>query len=87
MSEINKNETKGEQPRKAGPGEGIRSMKATWAFRALNFELYAKPSESKNDFYLFSLIIILTFRYCHYDHRNYINNKCVWLHRIYESHL
>lgn len=25
------------------PGEGIRSMKSTMAFRAINFELYAKP--------------------------------------------
>lgn len=25
------------------PGEGIRSMKTSQAFRALNFELYAKP--------------------------------------------
>lgn len=30
---------------KAAPGEGIRSMRATYAFRAINFELYAKPSE------------------------------------------
>lgn len=47
----NKNEPKikiPEEPRKAAPGEGIRSMKATYAFRAINFELYAKPSELKN---------------------------------------
>lgn len=25
------------------PGEGIRSMRSTTAFRAINFELYAKP--------------------------------------------
>lgn len=36
-----------EEPRKAAPGEGIRSMRATYAFRAINFELYAKPSKSK----------------------------------------
>lgn len=40
------NKTVPEEPRKAGPGEGIRSMKSTWAFRAINFELYAKPSKS-----------------------------------------
>lgn len=34
-----------EEPKKAAPGEGIRSMRATYAFRAINFELYAKPSE------------------------------------------
>jgi hypothetical protein len=33
------------EPVKAAPGDGIRSMKATYAFRAINFELYAKPSE------------------------------------------
>jgi hypothetical protein len=27
----------------AAPGEGIRSMKVSGVFRALNFELYAKP--------------------------------------------
>ncbi|XP_021954585.1 small integral membrane protein 8 [Folsomia candida] len=27
------------------PGEGIRSMKTSNAFRALNFELYAKPNK------------------------------------------
>lgn len=50
MTESTKNETKGfpEQQKKAGPGEGIRSMRATWAFRALNFELYAKPSKNEN---------------------------------------
>lgn len=32
------------EPIKAAPGDGIRSMKATYAFRAINFELYAKPS-------------------------------------------
>lgn len=25
------------------PGEGLRSMKSTTAFRVINFELYAKP--------------------------------------------
>lgn len=28
------------------PGEGIRSMRSTTAFRAINFELYAKPVSS-----------------------------------------
>jgi hypothetical protein len=28
---------------KQTPGEGIRSLKTSAAFRALNFELYAKP--------------------------------------------
>lgn len=45
MSNNSKNETKvAEEPRKSEPGEGIRSMRSTTAFRALNFELYAKPS-------------------------------------------
>ncbi|KAI8429789.1 hypothetical protein MSG28_000325 [Choristoneura fumiferana] len=26
------------------PGEGIRSMRSTTAFRVVNFELYAKPN-------------------------------------------
>lgn len=29
------------------PGEGIRSMKTTSLFRAVNFELYAKPVSKK----------------------------------------
>lgn len=28
---------------KAAPGDGIRSMRSTTLFRAVNFELYAKP--------------------------------------------
>lgn len=28
---------------KAKPGDGIRSLQSTTVFRALNFELYAKP--------------------------------------------
>lgn len=28
---------------KAEPGDGLRSLKSTTAFRAINFELYAKP--------------------------------------------
>ncbi|CAG9783065.1 unnamed protein product [Diatraea saccharalis] len=29
---------------KPKPGEGIRSMQSTTAFRVINFELYAKPN-------------------------------------------
>ncbi|EDV97921.1 small integral membrane protein 8 [Drosophila grimshawi] len=29
----------------AKPGEGIRSMRSTTAFRLINFELYAKPNK------------------------------------------
>lgn len=51
------------EPRKAGPGEGIRSMRSTWAFRTLNFELYAKPSKSSfhllSDFKLISIFCCL----------------------------
>lgn len=32
-----------EQKPKYQPGEGIRSMQSTTLFRAVNFELYAKP--------------------------------------------
>jgi hypothetical protein len=35
------------------PGEGIRSLKTTSVFRAVNFELYAKPV-SCHKLYLFS---------------------------------
>lgn len=45
MSENKKIETKAPEPHKPTPGEGIRSMKSTTAFRAINFELYAKPSK------------------------------------------
>ncbi|XP_031635802.1 small integral membrane protein 8 [Contarinia nasturtii] len=33
-----------DNPPKYQPGEGIRSMKSTTLFRAVNFELYAKPN-------------------------------------------
>ena len=41
-----KSKTKGaveEEPVKSEPGEGLRSVKTTNVFRAVNFELYAKP--------------------------------------------
>lgn len=31
------------EQQKYQPGEGIRSMRSTGVFRAVNFELYAKP--------------------------------------------
>lgn len=34
---------KPEKPKQHQPGEGIRSMRSTTLFRAVNFELYAKP--------------------------------------------
>lgn len=34
---------KPEKPQQHQPGEGIRSMRSTTLFRAVNFELYAKP--------------------------------------------
>lgn len=36
-------QTPAEKPKQYNPGEGIRSMKSTTVFRAINFELYAKP--------------------------------------------
>lgn len=44
----NKNDTPIEKEipiRKAQPGEGIRSLKSSYAFRIINPELYVKPSE------------------------------------------
>lgn len=47
---------KGEKPpekleqHKYQPGEGIRSMRSTGVFRAVNFELYAKPVSDKSDY-------------------------------------
>ena len=32
-----------EEPIKSEPGEGLRSVQTTNVFRAVNFELYAKP--------------------------------------------
>lgn len=40
-----KNEVKPEKPIVANAGAGIRSMRSTFAFRMINYELYAKPSE------------------------------------------
>ena len=31
--------------RKSAPGDGIRSLKSSYAFRLINYELYVKPSE------------------------------------------
>ncbi|XP_049286068.1 small integral membrane protein 8 [Anopheles funestus] len=33
-----------EKPKEHAPGDGIRSMRSTNVFRAINFELYAKPN-------------------------------------------
>lgn len=38
VTENIKSETRTQQP-----GDGIRSLRSTMAFRAINFELYAKP--------------------------------------------
>lgn len=49
------------------PGDGIRSMKSTMAFRAINFELYAKPV-SRFSNYLDNRISIRNFtEYRHND--------------------
>jgi hypothetical protein len=39
----NSNEPK--ETRKPQPGEGIRSLRSSYAFRMINYELYAKPSK------------------------------------------
>lgn len=31
--------------RKSAPGDGIRSLKSSYAFRLINYELYVKPSK------------------------------------------
>lgn len=42
MSEASQKPPKAQAPANA-PGDGIRSMRSTNVFRAINFELYAKP--------------------------------------------
>lgn len=42
MSEASQKPKKTQAPANA-PGDGIRSMRSTNVFRAINFELYAKP--------------------------------------------
>ncbi|KAL0106578.1 hypothetical protein PUN28_016343 [Cardiocondyla obscurior] len=32
--------------REAAPGDGLRSLRSTTLFRAVNFELYAKPNKA-----------------------------------------
>ena len=44
MSE-NKPDNKIPVQHKPAPGDGLRSLKSTLGFRAINFELYAKPSK------------------------------------------
>lgn len=46
-----------QQTQAHNPGEGIRSMKTSSVFRALNFELYAKPVS----FYLFLFTVYYTW--------------------------
>lgn len=36
--------------RKSAPGDGIRSLKSSYAFRLINYELYVKPSKSSSNF-------------------------------------
>ncbi|XP_065095401.1 small integral membrane protein 8 [Ochlerotatus camptorhynchus] len=43
MSDAAQKPQKTQAPAKA-PGDGIRSMRSTNVFRAINFELYAKPN-------------------------------------------
>ena len=62
MSE-NKSNPKIEVAAKAAPGDGIRSMKATMAFRAINFELYAKPSMLMKLQKTITEIIIIFYNY------------------------
>lgn len=38
--------TKSSKPTESGPGSGLRSLRATSVFRAVNFELYAKPNKA-----------------------------------------
>lgn len=45
MNVKNDVKVKAEKPIEARPGDGIRSMRSTYAFRMINYELYAKPSE------------------------------------------
>lgn len=33
---------------KSSPGDGIRSLRSSYAFRMINYELYAKPSKTIN---------------------------------------
>lgn len=39
------------QKNEPAPGDGIRSLKSTGIFRAVNFELYAKPVSFKWEIY------------------------------------
>lgn len=54
------------EPQKYKPGDGIRSMQSTSVFRAINFELYAKPVSSwlktKIENPKFSYLIFIKFR-------------------------
>lgn len=50
MSNSNKNvndisSTEVKEPYKAPPGAGIRSLKSSYAFRLINYELYVKNSK------------------------------------------
>lgn len=56
----NSNEPK--EPRKPQPGEGIRSMRSSYAFRMINYELYAKPSNYLKKKIIKIFLIIYIFK-------------------------
>lgn len=81
------------EPEKAHqPGEGIRSMRSTTLFRAVNFELYAKPvsisiqnicklgSQIKNSMKCFDLIVS---EYCDHGRWKCSISQCSRLYNIY----
>ena len=68
------------------PGEGLRSMNVTGAFRSLNFELYVKPNKwirglnadgligNIGDGYLDSTLLAMDFSQM-FDHSNVLDCK------------
>lgn len=66
------------------PGDGIRSMRSTGLFRAVNFELYAKPvSKSFNSTEMNKIIEIFSSECSYYGCWHYSNSRLRRVHRIH----
>lgn len=70
------------EARKPQPGDGIRSMKSSYAFRLINYELYVKPSKNNFNIFLKMRSKILNLFLRHFRHGNWLGCH-YWRFRLY----
>lgn len=68
----------------AAPGDGLRSVRTTSLFKAVNFELYVKPVRFEH-FDTNILRLSLLLESCNYGHRTCSVWRLPWLYRIHEK--